>query len=129
MKKKYLIFRLLTLLFVLGTVILLFIPNGVVIDEITYSYVSKVVFTKYGFIPLLINIGCLIIFVSSIVSIFINKRVLNISIASFLFLLTILSFSFLAFSKTVINWIHPIFCLISFIFNGLIVFFDFKDNQ
>lgn len=128
MKKRYLLFRLLSLIFILGSLILLFIPKGVVIDETTYSYVSKVVFEKYGFIPLFINIGCLIIFVSNIVSIFINKRVLNISIASFLFLLTILSFTFLAFSKTIINYIHPIFCLIAFILNGLIVFFDFKDN-
>lgn len=115
-------------MFILGSLILLFIPKGVIIDEITYSYVSKVVFTKYGFIPLIINIGCVIIFASTIVSIFINKRVLNISIASFLFLLTILSFTFLAFSKTIINYVHPIFCLIAFVFNGLIVFFDFKDN-
>lgn len=128
MKKRYLLFRLLSLIFILGSLILLFIPKSVVIDETTYSYVSKVVFEKYGFIPLFINIGCLIIFVSNIVSIFINKRVLNISIASFLFLLTILSFTFLAFSKTIINYIHPIFCLIAFILNGLIVFFDFKDN-
>ena len=67
--------------------------------------------------------------VAMIVAIFLNKRPLNISIGSFMFLLTTLSFVMIAFSKNVTNFIHPILCLISFVAYIFVLLIDFKGEN
>lgn len=129
MKKKILVLKIISTLSLLGALVITFLPCGVTIDNEYYSYFSKVTFSKIGFIPGIICICNIAIAIAMIVAIFLNKRALNISIGSFMFLLTTLSFVMIAFSKNVTNFIHPILCLISFVAYIFVLLIDFKGEN
>ena len=130
MKNKILLLKIISSLSLLGALVITFLPCGVLIEGEYYSYFSKIAFSKIGFIPGIICACNATILVGTIVSIFLNKRALNITIGSFMFLMTTLSFVLIAFTKNITNFIHPILCLISFMAYVLILLLDFKgDNK
>ena len=130
--RKYILNIISTLLLLVG-LIFLFIPSGVEVFNLgKYPYFSKEVFLNLGFIPSIVSIGTSLLFIASIVNIFINNNVLKISIYSFLVIVNILSYVFIAQSKTIINYIQPIFlslALLSYLINLFLEYRQIKNNK
>lgn len=133
MKTRKYILNIISSLLLLVGLIFLFIPSGVEVFNLgKYPYFSKEVFLNLGFIPSIVSIGTSLLFIASIVNIFINNNVLKISIYSFLVIVNILSYVFIAQSKTIINYIQPIFlslALLSYLINLFLEYRQIKNNK